>query len=238
MAHKDTSIAIIGGGIGGLTAALLPVAGWLRRARLRAGHRTLREVGAGIVISPECDPGILHGLGFRRAVGDVGRAAGGVASSDVGTTAASLFRVPPGRATVAAQFGFPHYQIASCRTDAGPCWPTPAARPPGIGHRLHRPRRPEAIASKQQFENGTRIVADALISRAPMASTRWCARGAVRTRHPRFTGLYSPIAASCRPTGSPAPRPLGVTNAAWMGTRQAISCTTSCRADVWSILLA
>jgi salicylate hydroxylase len=66
MTNQRTSIAIIGGGIGGLSAAL---------SLMRAGFnvhvyeqvRALREVGAGLVISPNASR-ILFSLGLREAM--------------------------------------------------------------------------------------------------------------------------------------------------------------------------
>jgi salicylate hydroxylase len=64
MTQKTISIAIIGGGIGGLSAAAsLRCAGFDVHVYEQA--RTLREVGAGIVISPNATR-ILHGLGLAK----------------------------------------------------------------------------------------------------------------------------------------------------------------------------
>src|SRR5262249_10598797 len=70
MKHKELSIAIIGGGIGGLTAAL---------SLLRAGldvhvyerAKKLGEVGAGIQVSPNASR-ILHGFGLADALASMG----------------------------------------------------------------------------------------------------------------------------------------------------------------------
>src|SRR5512133_655370 len=66
MEHKELPVAIIGGGIGGLTAAL---------SLLRAGvdvhvyerARTISEVGAGIAVSPNATR-ILYRLGLADAL--------------------------------------------------------------------------------------------------------------------------------------------------------------------------
>lgn len=70
MEHKELSVTIIGGGIGGLAAAL---------SLLRAGidvhvyerSRTLSEVGAGIQISPNASR-VLHRLGLDDALSNLG----------------------------------------------------------------------------------------------------------------------------------------------------------------------
>ena len=70
MADKSISIAIIGGGIGGLTAAL---------SLLRAGFdvhvyeqsRALREVGAGINVTPNATR-VIHGLGLGDKLASLG----------------------------------------------------------------------------------------------------------------------------------------------------------------------
>src|SRR5262245_54580264 len=106
MANKDISIAVIGGGIGGLTAAL---------SLLQVGFdvhvyeqvRTLREVGAGIVISPNATR-VLHGLGLAEPLSRLGvrPLEWHQRRWDDGRI---LLRAELSEAAVAA-FGFPHYQ--------------------------------------------------------------------------------------------------------------------------------
>jgi len=70
MKRKELSVAIIGGGIGGLSAAL---------SLLRAGldvhvyerAKKLSEVGAGIQVNPNASR-ILHGLGLADALANMG----------------------------------------------------------------------------------------------------------------------------------------------------------------------
>jgi salicylate hydroxylase len=107
MKCKAPSIAIIGGGIGGLSAAL---------SLLRAGldvhvyerARKLSEVGAGIQVSPNASR-ILHGLGLADALAKMGVKPLAIHQRrwDDGRT---LLRTPLGEAVEAA-FGFPHYQM-------------------------------------------------------------------------------------------------------------------------------
>jgi salicylate hydroxylase len=67
--RKELSVAIIGGGIGGMAAAL---------SLLRSGAdvpvyeraKKLSEVGAGIQVSPNASR-ILHGLGLARALSKI-----------------------------------------------------------------------------------------------------------------------------------------------------------------------
>jgi salicylate hydroxylase len=183
MAHSDTSIAVIGGGIGGLSAAL---------SLLQAGFdvdvyeqaRTLREVGAGIVISPNATR-ILHRLGLGDELAKLGvrPLAWHQRRWDDGRT---LQRTPLADAVVAT-FGFPHYQSHRADVQAMLASALPADRL-HVGHRLtgltDHGDRVEAL-----FENGTRIGADVLIGADGIHST-------VRTLlfgpdNPRFTGAVA-----------------------------------------------
>src|SRR5512141_2718296 len=107
MEHKELSVAIIGGGIGGLSAAL---------SLLRAGAdvhvyeraRTISEVGAGIAVSPNATR-ILYRLGLAEALEAkaVKPTAGHYHRWDDGRT---LLRTPLAGAMEAA-FGFPLYHM-------------------------------------------------------------------------------------------------------------------------------
>ena len=102
-----TRIAIIGGGIGGLTAAL---------SLLRAGFdahvyeqtAALSEVGAGIQVSPNASR-VLHGLGLADELAAMGVRPLAMHQRrwDDGRT---LLRTPLADIVVEA-FGFPHYQM-------------------------------------------------------------------------------------------------------------------------------
>ncbi len=207
MAHKDTSIAIIGGGIGGLTAAL---------CLLRAGFdvhvyeqaRTLREVGAGIVISPNATR-ILHGLGLAEPLATLGvRPVEWLQRRwDDGRV---LLRVPLAETTVAA-FGFPHYQ--SHRADVQAMLAN--ALPPD---RLHIGHRFTGLADQgdcveAQFENGTRIVADALIGADGIHSV--VREALFGPDNPRFTGCIA--YRGLVPADRLRHLDLGVTMQLWMG---------------------
>ena len=101
------SIAVIGGGIGGASAAL---------NLLRAGFdvhiyeqaRAMREVGAGIQISPNASRIVQHlGLGEKLAKFGVRPLAFHQRRWEDGRT---LLRTPLGDAVLEA-FGFPYYQV-------------------------------------------------------------------------------------------------------------------------------
>jgi salicylate hydroxylase len=107
MAHSDTSIAIVGAGIGGLTTALsLLQAGF--NVHLYEQARELREVGAGIQVSPNASR-ILHRLNLAEKLAAMGvrPLAWHQRRWDDGRT---LLYTPLGEAVEAA-FGFPHYQF-------------------------------------------------------------------------------------------------------------------------------
>jgi 2-polyprenyl-6-methoxyphenol hydroxylase-like FAD-dependent oxidoreductase len=155
--QSDTSIAIIGGGIGGIAAAL---------SLLRAGFdvqvyeqaRSPTEVGAGIQVSPNATR-ILERLGLA---GELARI--GVLSEAIHQRrwqdGRTLLRSPLGRA-VAEHFGAAHYQCH--RGDL--LFALAGALPPErlhLGHRLtgliDHGDRVEA-----RFENGARVTADMLV---------------------------------------------------------------------------
>jgi salicylate hydroxylase len=157
MKRQELSIAIIGGGIGGLAAAL---------SLLRAGAnvhvyeraRTLSEVGAGIQVSPNASR-ILHRLGLANSLAQMGvkPLAWHQRRWDDGRT---LLRTPLGEAVETA-FGFPHYQMHRADVLAT----LVRALPP---ERLHIGHRFTALVDhgdhvEVDFENGTHVRADALV---------------------------------------------------------------------------
>jgi salicylate hydroxylase len=157
MKHRELSIAIIGGGIGGLTAAL---------SLLRAGldvhvyerAKKLSEVGAGIQVSPNASR-ILHGFGLADALANMGVKPLAMHQRrwDDGRT---LLRTPLAESMEAA-FGFPHYQMH--RADL---LNTLASALPA--ERLHIGHRFMALVDhgdyvEATFENETHISVDALI---------------------------------------------------------------------------
>jgi salicylate hydroxylase len=162
---SDVSIAVVGAGIGGLSAALtLHRAGFDVHVYERA--RELSEVGAGIQISPNASR-LLDRLGLS---GDL--AAMGVRPLawhqrrwDDGRT---LLLAPLGDA-VAEAFGFPHYQMHRADLLAALRRQLPGDRI-HVGHRLvdlgDRGDRVEA-----RFENGERAEVDVLVGADGIHST-------------------------------------------------------------------
>ena len=160
-----SEVAVVGGGIGGLAAAL---------SLFRAGFdvhvyeqaHALRQVGAGIQVSPNASR-VLHGLGLADELAKLGVRPGAHHQRrwDNGRT---LLKAPLGD-TVIEAFGFPHYQ--SHRADVLSmliaALPTERLH---IGHRLiafaDRGDRVDA-----EFENGERITTDAIIGADGIHST-------------------------------------------------------------------
>ena len=155
--REPLSVAIIGGGIGGLAAAL---------SLLRVGldvhvyerAKKLSEVGAGIQVSPNASR-ILHGLGLADALANMGVKPLAIHQRrwDDGRT---LLRTPLGEAVEDA-FGFPHYQMH--RADL---LDTLARALPA--ERLHIGHRFTALVDhgdhvEATFENGLHISVDALV---------------------------------------------------------------------------
>src|SRR3981081_1288200 len=106
MAQNNTSIAIIGAGIGGLGASLsLLQAGFDVHVYEQAN--ALREGGAGVQVSPNASR-VLHGLGLADELAKLGvrPEAWHQRRWDDGRT---LLRTPLADAVETA-FGFPHYQ--------------------------------------------------------------------------------------------------------------------------------
>jgi 2-polyprenyl-6-methoxyphenol hydroxylase-like FAD-dependent oxidoreductase len=163
--RTGTSVAIVGGGIGGMTAAVsLLQAGFDVHVYERAA--AVSEVGAGIQVSPNASR-VLHRLGLADELARMGvrPLAWHQRRWDDGRT---LLRADLGDAIVEA-FGFPHYQMHRAdllRTLAG-------ALPPErlhVGHRLvglaDRGGRVEA-----RFANGTTTAVDLLVGADGIHST-------------------------------------------------------------------
>ena len=179
----NLEVAVVGGGIGGLGAALS-----LFRARFdvhvyEQAH-ALREVGAGIQVSPNASR-VLHGLGLADELAKLGvrPSAHHQRRWNDGRT---LLKTPLGD-TVIKAFGFPHYQSHRADVLSMLIAALPAERL-HIGHRL------VAFSDRNdrvnvEFENGNRITTDALIGADGIHST-------VRTllfgpANPHFTGCVA-----------------------------------------------
>jgi 2-polyprenyl-6-methoxyphenol hydroxylase-like FAD-dependent oxidoreductase len=125
------SVGVVGGGIGGLTAALAMLDAGLD-VHVYEQARELREVGAGIQVSPNASR-ILHGLGLADELAALGvrPLAFHQRRWDDGRT---LLRAPLGDAVVEA-FGYPHYQMHRADLLATLVKALPADRI-HVGHRL------------------------------------------------------------------------------------------------------
>ena len=183
MSRDDVSIAVVGGGIGGLAAAV---------SMLRAGvdvhvfeqAPALVEVGAGIQISPNASR-LLHRWGLRAALDRTGVRPVAVHQRrwDDGRT---LQRAPLGEAAEAA-FGAPYYHfhrgdLLKALADALP------PERLHLGHRLagftdHGDR------VELRFANGATVSADVLVGADGIHST---VRGELfGPEKPRFTGCVA-----------------------------------------------
>ncbi len=177
------SIAVIGGGIGGLSAALQLLKAGLDVHVYEQAPR-ITEIGAGLQISPNASR-LLHRLGLKSAMDAVGvrpRAVHQRRWQDGKT----LQRAPLGP-EVEAQFGAPYYHFH--RADLANL--LAAAMPPERLHVSHKlvgleQRSERAIA---RFENGASAKADLLIGADGIHSrVRSIAFGPEK---PRFTGCVA-----------------------------------------------
>ncbi len=155
------SVAIVGGGIGGIAAALS-----LHRVGLDVNvfeqARDLREAGAGIQINPNASR-ILHRLGLAGQLADMGVKPLALHQHrwDDGRT---LLRTPLAEVMEAA-FGSPHYQMHHADVLETLFAALPSDRV-HLGHRLASFIDHRALVDAH-FENGARINVDVLW--APMA---------------------------------------------------------------------
>jgi salicylate hydroxylase len=183
VANHETSIAIIGGGIGGLAAAL---------SLLREGFdvhvyeqaREFREVGAGIQVSPNASR-ILHRLGLadKLAIMGVQPLAWHQRRWDDGKT---LLRTPLGE-SVAAAFGFPHYQShrADLLNALIRCFPAERLH---VGHRFVD-LTDHGDHVETHLENGRRVTVDVLVGADGIHSA--VRRVLFGSENPQFTGCVA-----------------------------------------------
>jgi salicylate hydroxylase len=183
MSDKNNSIAIIGGGIGGLAAALLLLQEGFD-VHVYEQASTLREVGAGIQVSPNAAR-VLHRLGLAEDLAKVGvrPQAWHQRRWQDGRT---LLRSPLGDAVQEA-FGYPYFQIHRADLLAM----LTAAVPPErlhIGHRLTG-FTDHSDCVEAQFENSTRVRTDALIGADGIHSS--VRRILFGPEQPSFTGCMA-----------------------------------------------
>ena len=170
-----TQVAVIGGGIGGLGAALSLFRAGFDVQVYEQAH-TLREVGAGIQISPNASR-VLQGLGLADKLAGLGVRPGAHHQRrwDDGRT---LLKTPLGDAAIKA-FGFPHFQthradVLSMLINAFP------SERLHIGHRLIAfTDRGDCVNA--EFKNGERITC--------RRNTFDSARAVVRPGQPALYGL-------------------------------------------------
>jgi salicylate hydroxylase len=204
---ESVSVAVIGGGIGGLSAAL---------SLLRAGvevavyeqSSALGEIGAGVQVSPNASR-VLHAVGLADALAATGvkPLAWHQRRWDDGRT---LLRSPLAE-PLEATFGFPHYQVHRADLLAALAEAVPAER-------IHLGRRLDGVTdhgdhAEARFVDGSRVEADAVVGADGIHS---------RVRHAlfgpeqaRFTGCaaYRGLV----PAGDLADLDLEVTAQVWMG---------------------
>ena len=174
------SIAVIGGGIGGLSAAL-----YLLRAgfdvHVYEQSRALREVGAGIQVSPNASR-VLHHLGLGEELAKIGvrPLAFHQQRWEDGRT---LLKSPLGDAVLEA-FGFPYYQVHRSDLLTMLTGALPAERL-HLGHKLAAfEDRGDRV--NIQFDNGARADADLMIGADGIHST--VRRALFGEEQPRYSG--------------------------------------------------
>ena len=180
---ENVSVGIVGGGIGGLTAAL----SLLHRgfdAHVYEQAPMLIEVGAGVQVSPNASR-VLHGLGLAAELARAGvkPLAWHQRRWDDGRT---LLRSPLAEPLEAA-FGSPHYQMHRADLLSALAAGVPASRL-HLGHRLtglvdHRDRV-EAL-----FANGASAEVDVLVGADGIRSL--VRRALFGPENPRFTGCVA-----------------------------------------------
>ena len=193
------NIGIVGGGLGGLTAAISLLQAGFDVHVYEQAHE-LAEVGAGIQVSPNASR-VLHGLGLADDLARLGvrPLAWQQRRWDDGR---ELLRTPLGDAVVET-FGSPHYQMHRADLQSVLVDALPPERV-HVGHRFIGLRdlgdRVEAT-----FENGERIEVDVLVGADGIHSS---VRGvAVRPGHPALHGLRGvPRADPGRAARRPRPR--------------------------------
>ena len=220
MAGSGNSVGIIGGGIGGLSAAL---------SLLRAGFDVhvyeqaprISEIGAGIQISPNASR-LLIRLGLSRDARCDGRASAGRAPAALGRRPHPAARAArPTRSRRPSAFPTTTSIAPTCSQRwRARCRPSALH----VGHRLvDLEREGERVVAR--FENGARIEVGSRWS-APTASIRACAHRC-SARRSRASPAASPGAGWCRPSACASRARGRLAQSGW--GRTGTSCTTGCR---------
>jgi len=183
MANKEIEVAVVGGGIGGLAAAI---------SLLRAGFdvhvyeqsRAMREVGAGLQVSPNASR-VLHRLGLADELAKLGVRSLAVHQRrwQDGRT---LLKTPLADAVVNA-FGYPHYQSHRGDVLAMLVAAFPSERL-HTGHRLARFVH-QSNCVEAEFDNGTNVTAGVLIGADGIHST--VRESLFGLASPHFTGCMA-----------------------------------------------
>ena len=183
MRRHSLSVAVIGGGIGGLTAGLSLLEAGLDVHVYEQSSR-ISEVGAGIAVSPNATH-ILYrlGLGHELARTGVRPTAWWQRRWDDGST---LSRTPLG-AEIEKRFGSPHYQMHRGDLVAALARAFPAARL-HTGHRLVSLVE-DGDTVQARFDNGETTRADMLIGADGIHSAVRAALFGPETPH--FTGCVA-----------------------------------------------
>lgn len=183
MVNIDIEVAVIGGGIGGLAAAIsLLQAGF--DVRVYEQSRAMREVGAGLQVSPNASR-VLHRLGLADELSKLGvrPLAFHQRRWEDGRT---LLKTPLADAVVDA-FGYPHYQSHRGDVLAMLVAAFPSERL-HTGHRLTRfVDRDDCV--EVEFDNGTNVIAGVLIGADGIHSA--VCRLLFGEAKPRFTGCVA-----------------------------------------------
>src|SRR5439155_11197671 len=183
MSQHQVSIAIIGGGIGGLSAALsLFHAGVDVQVYERA--RTINEVGAGIAVSPNATR-ILHRIGLAEALARTGVKT--LAWHDRRWDDGRTLLYSPVAGVMETAFGFPLYHMHRADLVGALLQALPPERV-HTGHTLktfveHRGK------VEAEFENGAHLRADALVGADGIHST--VRQKLFGREQPRFTGCVA-----------------------------------------------
>ena len=177
------SVAVIGGGIGGLAAAAsLLQAGFDVHVYEQA--KALGEVGAGINIGPNASR-LLHRLGLAEKLGACG-VKPGTFDQRRWDDGRFLLRSPLG-GVIEEKFGAPHYTFHRADLHGALASLLPAERV-HLGHRFkHLIDRGDRVEA--QFENGTAISADVLIGADGIHSA--VRHALLGPEKPRFTGCVA-----------------------------------------------
>ena len=193
--HDGLSVAIVGGGIGGLAAALSLLAEGVD-VHVYERSETIREVGAGIAVSPNATR-VLYGLGLRPELERTGvrPTAWWQRRWEDGRT---LTRTPLG-VEIERRFGVPQYQMHRGDLLAALARAVPTDRL-HTGHGLVS-LRDDGHRVEATFTNGSEVHADVLVGADGIHSV-------VRTllfgpENPRFTGCvaYRALVPMARLTG-------------------------------------